>query len=73
MLATMIMRDLIAERVISALETAQSQGLLPVVPIPQRKLVERPQNSSHGDFATSVCLKLARSMQLSRLQIAICV
>lgn len=69
----MIMRDLIAERVILALETAQSQGLLPVVPIPQRKLVERPQNSSHGDFATSVCLKLARSMQLSPLQIANCV
>jgi len=66
----MIIRDLIAEKIVSALDIAQEQGLLPVVPIPRKKLVERPQNSSHGDFATSVCLKLARSMQMDPLEIA---
>ena len=32
--------------------------------------VERPQNAEHGDFATSLPLKLARPMRMNPMQIA---
>ena len=65
----MIVRDQIAELVKQALEAAQSSDALPRVDIDDIA-VERPQNTEHGDFATSLPLKLARPMRMNPMQIA---
>ena len=65
----MHLRDLVAARVVEALTRAQSDQSLPTVPIPDG-LVERPQNADHGDFASSVPLKLARTMRMNPMAIA---
>ncbi len=65
----MIVRDRIADIVRQALIAAQSADELPSVPVDDIA-VERPQNAEHGDFATSLPLKLARPMRMNPLQIA---
>ena len=65
----MIVRDRVAEIVRQALIAAQSADELPSVPVDDIA-VERPQNAEHGDFATSLPLKLARPMRMNPLQIA---
>ena len=65
----MIVRDQIAELVRQALDSAQASDALPRVDIDDIA-VERPQNSEHGDFATSLPLKLARPMRMNPLHIA---
>ena len=65
----MIVRDRVAEIVRLALIAAQSADELPSVPVDDIA-VERPQNAEHGDFATSLPLKLARPMRMNPLQIA---
>ena len=65
----MIVRDRIAEIVRQALIAAQSADELPSIAVDDIA-VERPQNPEHGDFATSLPLKLARPMRMNPLQIA---
>ncbi len=65
----MIVRDQIAELVRRALAEAQAADALPSVAV-EDIAVERPQNAEHGDFATSLPLKLARPMRMNPLQIA---
>ena len=65
----MIVRDRIAELVRQALDAAQASDALPRVDVDDIA-VERPQNSEHGDFATSIPLKLARPMRMNPMQIA---
>ena len=65
----MIVRDQIAELVKQALDAAQGADALPTVDV-EDIAVERPQNAEHGDFATSLPLKLARPMRMNPLQIA---
>ena len=65
----MIVRDTIAYVVKQALEAAQNAGELPSIPV-EDIAIERPQNAEHGDFATSLPLKLARPMRMNPLQIA---
>ena len=65
----MHLRDLVTDRVLKALTRAQSEQLLPSVPIPD-VLVERPQDTDRGDFASSVPLKLARMMHMEPMEIA---
>lgn len=65
----MIVRDRIADVVRQALIAAQSADELPSIPVDDIA-VERPQNAEHGDFATSLPLKLARPMRMNPLQIA---
>ena len=67
----MIIREQIAELVRRALVEAQRTDMLPRVAIDDIA-VERPQNAEHGDFATSLPLKLARPMRMNPLQIAEC-
>jgi len=50
-------------------EQAQQQGKLPRVAVPEITL-ERPQNPSHGDYATSLPLKLARACSTNPILIA---
>ena len=65
----MIVRERIAELIRQALEEAQNADALPQVVV-QDIAVERPQNAEHGDFATSLPLKLARPMRMNPMQIA---
>jgi len=58
------------ERVISeAVRRAQDAGDLPAVAVPDVPL-ERPQRPEHGDYASSLALRLARSARMSPLEIA---
>ena len=65
----MHLRDLVKERVLAALTRAQTEQLLPSIPLPE-DLVERPQNTLRGDFASSAPLKLARTMHMNPMEIA---
>ena len=65
----MIIRHLIVGMVEQALEQAQAQGLLPQgssIDV----AVEHPQSPEHGDFATNLPLRLARSLRVNPLEIA---
>ena len=58
------------ERLISeAVRKAQSAGDLPAVAVPDVSL-ERPQRPEHGDYASSLALRLARSARKSPLEVA---
>ncbi|PKB79891.1 MAG: arginine--tRNA ligase [SAR202 cluster bacterium Io17-Chloro-G9] len=61
--------DIIAQMVTEALEKARGDGLLQLDTIPDI-LVERPANPEHGDFATSLPLRLARATRINPLQLA---
>ena len=65
----MTVREQIAELVRQAIDSAQASDALPKVDV-EDIAVERPQNAEHGDFATSLPLKLARPMRMNPLQIA---
>ena len=65
----MSIRDEIAQRLAEAVEEAQRQQLLPAATLPPAE-VERPQSLEHGDFATSLPLRLARVARMSPMEIA---
>ncbi len=52
-----------------AAERAQREGKLPQVELPEI-IIERPQNSEHGDYASSLPLKMARSTGKNPMEIA---
>ncbi len=62
-------RDTIAEIIKTAILEAQNTGKLPAVTLPEI-VIERPQNPEHGDYASSISLKLARAVGTSPLEIA---
>ncbi len=62
-------RDHISALVGAALADAQARGLLPEADV-EGPLVERPQRADHGDFASSVPMRLARAMRMSPMAIA---
>ena len=65
----MLLRDRLAHHVETAIEAAQRDGALPTVALPG-PLIERPSNTEHGDFASSVPLRLARAARMAPLAIA---
>ena len=65
----MLLRDRLAHHVETAVESAQREGVLPAASLPG-PLIERPSNADHGDFASSVPLRLARAARMSPLEIA---
>ncbi|MDO8637477.1 MAG: arginine--tRNA ligase, partial [Dehalococcoidia bacterium] len=65
----MILKKKIVELIVQALTEAQQKGLLPVMALPEI-VVEHPQNPEHGDYATSLPLRLARGMGMNPLAIA---
>ena len=65
----MSIRDEIEQRLAEAVEEAQRQQLLPAATLPPAE-VERPQSLEHGDFATSLPLRLARAARMSPMEIA---
>jgi len=64
-----MLRDNIAELLKEATAEAQQKSLLPPVALPDITL-EHPQNPEHGDYATSLPLKLARAARMNPLAIA---
>jgi arginyl-tRNA synthetase len=64
-----VVRDEISRLLRAAAETAQQGGLLPQVALPEIT-VEPPQRAEHGDYATNLALRLARSARMAPPQIA---
>ena len=65
----MLLKHHISQLVQESVEKAQHLGLIPHFSIPEIQM-ERPQSTEHGDFATSLPLKLARVAQMNPLAIA---
>lgn len=64
-----ILRDELAALLSKAVQVAQDKALLPPVAVPPSP-IERPANPSHGDYASTIALKLARAARMSPQQIA---
>jgi arginyl-tRNA synthetase len=65
----MSIRDDIAGLVDSAARAAQAAGEIPAVVLPE-PAVERPARPEHGDYASNLPLRLARSARQSPMQLA---
>ena len=65
----MSIRGQVAELIKGAVRRAQEDGLLPAVPVDD-VAVERPQDTEHGDFSSSLPLKLASPMRMDPMAIA---
>ena len=59
----------IADMIKQAIQAAQEAGVLPKVTLPDI-VIERPQNAEHGDYASSIALKLARAIKNNPMTIA---
>jgi arginyl-tRNA synthetase len=59
----------LAAAIRAAIAAAQAAGALPAFDLPD-VLVERPRETTHGDYATAVALQLARPARLAPLKIA---
>ncbi len=66
---TVRLKETITDIIKQAISTAQAADQLPVVTLPEI-VIERPQNPDHGDYASSIPLKLARAMGDKPLNIA---
>ena len=64
-----IIRDLIVEKIQQAVEEARREGVLHLDTLPPIA-VEHPSNPQHGDFATSLPLRLARASRVNPMKIA---
>jgi arginyl-tRNA synthetase len=64
-----VIKDDIAQLIAAAVKRAQDAGDLPAVPVPDAPL-ERPQRPEHGDYATSLPMRLARAARMAPLEIA---
>ncbi|MSQ27137.1 MAG: arginine--tRNA ligase [Dehalococcoidia bacterium] len=64
-----LIRNDLTALVAEAVHQAQQQGVLPTLAIPDSP-VERPQNPEHGDYASTLPLKLARSARMAPMAIA---
>jgi len=64
-----MVKQRLTELLVQAAHEAQEQGKLPSVTLPE-VTVEHPQNPEHGDYASSLPLKLARATGVNPLAIA---
>ncbi len=64
-----MLKQRLAKLLTQAVVKAQRAGKLPSVTLPE-VIIERPQNPEHGDYASSLPLKLARATRASPLAIA---
>jgi len=68
-LTALALKQRLAVLLTEAIEQAQQGGKLPRVAVPEI-ILERPQNPTHGDYATSLPLKLARACAMNPVNIA---
>jgi len=59
----------IAQLLEKAAKTAQAEGSLPAIALPEI-VIEHPQNPEHGDYASSLPLKLAKVARMNPMTIA---
>ena len=64
-----MIRHELATLVEQAAQQAQAQNLLPAVALPE-STIEHPQNPEHGDYASTLPLKLARAARTNPMAIA---
>ena len=64
-----LVKDIILNIVAAAIEQARAEGVLQLEASPNIQ-IERPSNPSHGDFATSLPLQLARATRINPLKLA---
>ncbi len=64
-----IVRDLIVEKIRLAVEQAREEGVVSLASSPEIA-VEHPANPQHGDFATGLPLRLARTAHMNPMVIA---
>ena len=64
-----MLKEAITNLIENAVMEAQQAGKLPSITLPEI-VIERPQNPEHGDYASSVSLKLARATGVNPLTIA---
>ena len=64
-----LIKNIIVQKITNALNLAKESGALPLSSTPD-PMVEHPANPDHGDFATSLPLRLARSTRISPMEIA---
>src|SRR3990170_1556926 len=65
----MMIRHEIEKLIAGAIRAAQGAGEIPSVGAPE-PLVERPQRPEHGDYASSLPLRLARTAQMNPMDLA---
>ncbi len=68
-MVTPLVRDRIAQLVAQAIERARQDGAVLLESTPDI-LIERPSSPDHGDFATSLPLRLARATRINPLNLA---
>jgi arginyl-tRNA synthetase len=68
-MTAMLLHHEIARAAREAIAAAQADGALPAFEIPDI-LVERPRETTYGDYATAVALQLARPARMAPLKIA---
>ena len=61
--------DMLRNSIMNAFELAQKDNLIAVAKITDAA-VERPQNPEHGDYASSLPLKLAKPLEKNPMEIA---
>jgi arginyl-tRNA synthetase len=64
-----MLKDIIADLVNKAIAAAQKDGTLPPF-TPPDIVIEHPQNPDHGDYSTSIPLKLTKTAKMKPLDIA---
>ncbi len=64
-----MLKQKIAELISKAITQAQKKGALPAFDIPEI-VIEHPQNPDHGDYSSSICLKLTKAAKMKPLDIA---
>src|SRR5581483_8131544 len=64
-----MIRDEIRQVIENAVHAAQADHQLPSVGVPDI-IVERPANPSHGDYASSLALRMARAARMAPMDIA---
>jgi len=64
-----MLKQTIIDLLAGAVAEAQAKGKLPSITLPEM-IIERPQNPEHGDYASSVSLKLARATGVAPMTIA---
>ncbi|MBN1191919.1 MAG: arginine--tRNA ligase [Dehalococcoidales bacterium] len=62
-------KQYLIDRLTGAADSARQSGKIPAVNLPD-VAIERPQNSEHGDYASSYPLKLARAARTNPMAIA---
>jgi len=64
-----VIRDDLARLIAQAIKKAQRKGDLPKFDVPEIVL-EHPKQAGHGDYATPVCLQMARLARMAPVEIA---